>query len=264
MVSEQTNGFFDGLRKQLPYWLSIKSRKNLCKYMCYFSLTLADTDDRISANEVEMLTQILVDYWPRLPFTSPPAELVEKMIQHYASEKYNWTKSVEHFSQEFGHDKEALSVCFWTLLHVAYADNYYCVVEDDFIDTLASALGFTGSLLETMRRKVLDARRSWGMSRPRVESKTASSKRDKTWHNRKAKSHGQVYSGADKRVISLAVLGVTPEDSFSTVRKRYLKLVKRYHPDTNTDLGGEAREKQLSRFREVQEAYEYIESLQKQ
>ena len=56
------------------------------------------------------------------------------------------------------------------------------------------------------------------------------------------------------------ILGCTPEDSFQTIKKRYRRLIKEYHPDRQytTPENESIRVRALRRFMEIQEAYEMI------
>lgn len=51
------------------------------------------------------------------------------------------------------------------------------------------------------------------------------------------------------------VLGVTPQDSFETIKQAYLRLVQQYHPDRVADMGPELREMAERRTKEINAAY---------
>jgi molecular chaperone DnaJ len=54
------------------------------------------------------------------------------------------------------------------------------------------------------------------------------------------------------------VLECKSEDSFEVVRKNYLKLVKKYHPDRVTDKNSNKMAMYIKKFQNIQEAYEMI------
>jgi len=54
------------------------------------------------------------------------------------------------------------------------------------------------------------------------------------------------------------VLGCRIEDSFETIRKRYLTLVKKYHPDSCGLSDSALHVKYIAKFQEVQTAYEML------
>ncbi len=54
------------------------------------------------------------------------------------------------------------------------------------------------------------------------------------------------------------VLGCKIEDSFETIRRNYLSLVKKYHPDSSGLYDGDLHVKYVAKFQEVQNAYEML------
>lgn len=54
------------------------------------------------------------------------------------------------------------------------------------------------------------------------------------------------------------VLGCKIEDSFETIRRNYLSLVKKYHPDSCGLYDGDLHVKYVAKFQEVQNAYEML------
>lgn len=54
------------------------------------------------------------------------------------------------------------------------------------------------------------------------------------------------------------VLGCRVEDSFDIIRQNYLKLVKKYHPDSCGLHDGDLHVKYIMKFQEIQNAYEML------
>ena len=54
------------------------------------------------------------------------------------------------------------------------------------------------------------------------------------------------------------ILGCRVEDSFEMIRKNYLTLVKKYHPDSCGLYDGDLHVKYVAKFQEVQNAYEML------
>lgn len=56
------------------------------------------------------------------------------------------------------------------------------------------------------------------------------------------------------------ILGCTPDDSFHTIKKRYRRLIKEYHPDRQymNPENESIRARALRKFMEIQEAYEMV------
>jgi len=63
---------------------------------------------------------------------------------------------------------------------------------------------------------------------------------------------------SDKRKRSLAVLGLDEPSDQELIRITYRKLVKIYHPDKFMQESKEVRDRGTAKFREIQEAYEYL------
>ncbi len=56
------------------------------------------------------------------------------------------------------------------------------------------------------------------------------------------------------------VLGCRVEDSFDVIRQNYLRLVKKYHPDSCGLYDGDLHVKYLAKFQEIQNAYEMLKT----
>jgi len=54
------------------------------------------------------------------------------------------------------------------------------------------------------------------------------------------------------------VLGCRVEDSFDVIRQNYLRLVKKYHPDSCGGYDGDLHVKYVTKFQEIQNAYEML------
>ncbi len=54
------------------------------------------------------------------------------------------------------------------------------------------------------------------------------------------------------------VLGVSKDEEFMVVKKRYLKLAKEYHPDSVFDKSSEIVQAHTKKFQEIQEAFESV------
>ena len=54
------------------------------------------------------------------------------------------------------------------------------------------------------------------------------------------------------------VLGCRAEDSFEIIRQNYLRLVKKYHPDSCGLYDGDLHVKYIAKFQEIQNAYEML------
>jgi DnaJ-domain-containing protein 1 len=63
---------------------------------------------------------------------------------------------------------------------------------------------------------------------------------------------------ASKRSFCLKTLGLDDSATPELIKATYKKLVKLYHPDMFMQESGEVREASATKFREIQEAYEYL------
>mgnify|MGYP001167681738 CR=1 FL=1 len=57
---------------------------------------------------------------------------------------------------------------------------------------------------------------------------------------------------------SYVILGVSEDASDEEVKSAYRKVVKKYHPDKLTDVGGDVKKMAKAKFQSVQDAYENI------
>lgn len=62
----------------------------------------------------------------------------------------------------------------------------------------------------------------------------------------------------DARTRALAVLGLPPDATPDTIRKRHRQLVRQFHPDAQPNLGPVAQREATERFHEIQRAYEML------
>ncbi|HEX5050495.1 MAG TPA: DnaJ domain-containing protein [Planctomycetota bacterium] len=75
--------------------------------------------------------------------------------------------------------------------------------------------------------------------------------------------HGQRTRPAETlnaRAQALAVLGLAADASPEQIRRRHRELVRRFHPDTQPNLGPVAQREATERFTEIQRAYETLRS----
>jgi DnaJ like chaperone protein len=56
------------------------------------------------------------------------------------------------------------------------------------------------------------------------------------------------------------ILGVEPGASEEDIKKAYRKLANKYHPDKVSHMGEEFRELAEKKFKEIQEAYQYLKT----
>jgi len=59
------------------------------------------------------------------------------------------------------------------------------------------------------------------------------------------------------------ILGVKPDDSMETIKKRYRQLVREHHPDRYAQMGEEMQKSATVRFQTIQRAYETLEAAKK-
>ncbi|RDU57024.1 J domain-containing protein [Helicobacter sp. MIT 99-10781] len=71
---------------------------------------------------------------------------------------------------------------------------------------------------------------------------------------------GESFLTAHERELrqSYMILESSPNDDFDTIKKRYLRLAKEYHPDNVFGQDSQVVESYNERFRSIQEAYEKI------
>ncbi|MEO6594533.1 MAG: TerB family tellurite resistance protein [Planctomycetota bacterium] len=65
-------------------------------------------------------------------------------------------------------------------------------------------------------------------------------------------------AAVNTRAHALDVLGLPPDASPDQIRRRHRELVRRFHPDTQPNLGPVAQREATERFTEIQRAYETL------
>lgn len=69
-------------------------------------------------------------------------------------------------------------------------------------------------------------------------------------------SMGAMYSGKEDRYYK--ILEINSDASEQEIKTAYRKMAKKYHPDRLGDVGDEVRAAAVEKFRQVQEAYDYL------
>ncbi len=143
------------------------------------------------------------------------------------------------------------------MIDMAYSDSTMNVHEDRIIRRAVSILRLSAkdyeelkeehAAEEALRNKLFDVEDRIGAEGPGRQS------------NRKARANA-----AEELLFSSGpydVLGCSPSDTSTQIKRRYRKLVLQYHPDRMAAQGlpEEFRETAKKKFQEIQEAYEAIE-----
>lgn len=166
------------------------------------------------------------------------------------------------FYTMYRHNRAMREMMFVTLLAVAYADARRCGAEDRLIEVArwvfcidpARALKLKERYVtsELLRQRLHDLWRS-------CENKSSRAAR---YRSRIAEEQPkqQPAAAANGAAAFYRVLGASPSDPPSVIKRRYRTLVLKYHPDRIRAQGlGEERAAEFqARFRAIQEAYETI------
>lgn len=119
---------------------------------------------------------------------------------------------------------------------VAFADGKYAASEHRVLLDVARGLG-----LSTGRARMLFhlARAQFLSDRQRAEPDRHATR-------------------VDARSSALQTLGLPPDATPEQIRKRHRELVRRFHPDTQPNLGPVAQREATERFQSIQRAYELL------
>jgi DnaJ like chaperone protein len=74
------------------------------------------------------------------------------------------------------------------------------------------------------------------------------------------KSREKDAGGTNEKKDPYTILGIQPGASEEEIKKAYRNLANKYHPDKVSHMGEEFRELAEKKFKEIQEAYQYLKS----
>lgn len=135
-----------------------------------------------------------------------------------------------------GLDDSELDTLFCWCCLVAFADGKFAQAEHSVLQEVARGLGMPGP----RARMLFHLARAQFLHGNRRGSATRESRQ------------------IDERAEAFAVLGLPPNAPPEQIRRRHRELVKRFHPDSHSNLGEAARREATERFREIQRAYETL------
>ena len=81
---------------------------------------------------------------------------------------------------------------------------------------------------------------------------------DQTRQTDDDRHHRTTGSGTRERRDPYAILGIAPGATGEEIRSAYRRLAAQYHPDKVQHLGKELQELAEARFKEIQQAYDYL------
>lgn len=133
----------------------------------------------------------------------------------------------------------------YRLYGIAFADKTLSIEEDKLITKIAYLLNLTK--IQVKRIKAMYEKRFSEKNKNKEEYQ-------------KEKSQTKTKEFANYQLINaLKILGLNQDANTIQIKKAYRRLVKMHHPDKFAKFGAEAMENAEYMFREVQQAYEYLE-----
>jgi DnaJ like chaperone protein len=213
----------------LPF-LQSKKRQSIF-FIAIFSMLakLAKADGRVTREEVEIVTSFISE---KLNLTTEQKKLALQTFRMAKSSEVPFDYYARHYREIFRRKPVMLENAIDLFLTLSFADKDFSFSEEKLIRLAVEIFGLTED--DYLRLK--------------------------THHDPQGRSGHRSNSSSEQLVEAYAVLGCSPIDKLSLIKKRYRQLVKKYHPDRQV-ARGLAKEMLVvseSRFREVQEAYEKI------
>ena len=158
------------------------------------------------------------------------------------------------------------------LYMAARADGVVCIEESRILDIAINTFNLSKQeVLRIKNRRValeeiflqkkrleqeIFSRDSYGFRKEHFRDSRSQSQRSRSFYSQQ----GYRAPSGKQRECAYTILGASPKDSKVTIKKRYRKLVKKYHPDRliSQGLPEEMIHVYTERFRKIQKAYEEI------
>lgn len=242
---------------------------------------MATVDGAVSEIELRVFTELLEREFSLKKKQVKRARAI--LFQAHRSKKA-FSDFAREFYRHFKNQPAVLENALDVLLAMAYSDNFFSISEQRIMAEAAEIFKVpTEELTRLVKRyhkhtskiekpgeekraeqKKQKQQSAENESRRSHEEKRQNEKKEQSSHQQKTHAFFDTTEENSKRTWFM-VLGCTPFDSASQVKKRYRELVRAYHPDKLPQgIPDEMKRASTERFLEIQRAYEhYINSVVK-
>lgn len=232
-----------GARQQHQEFRRRFRRSTLPRQVFQVLIAVAEVDGHADARELELVRRFLLDR-----FVDPisTAELREWSLDGVDP---SHAGPIAAELRRVLSDAECETIFYWACL-VAFADRTFRPGEHEVLQDISVGLGLEGP----HARRIFHYAKARFVAGEGLGSDSGQPPRDH-------RADGSTRSDPHSRAF--AVLGLEPGTNADTLKKRFRELTKKYHPDAHAHLGPVAAEEASTRFKEIKEAYEFLNAAAK-
>jgi DnaJ like chaperone protein len=191
---------------------------------------VAKADGQVDKLEAELVGNMFTDISAVFPEPERTREMLKSIFRIEKEIPYNLDDIAVRLYRQIARDKHKRHMMMAFLVNLAYVDGHLSHAEESMLLKIGAFLHFRADEIETMLHQAANMFR-----------------------------HATSETSLDD---AYRLLDSTPEDSLETIKKRYRKLVRQYHPDiikaqgADDDYIAEATEK----VQQINAAYEMIKN----
>ena len=203
---------------------------------------MANADGQISATERNTVIQFMSN---DLRLSKQDQEFALRIFDTAAVSSESFEKFAEQFYQSFYGNPQMIEMMMDILVRIAMTDGVLSDKENQFIAQAAMCMRYPAGNVDYLKTKY-GHRQNQGSSYNSGYSSSSSSRSD---------------SGS--LAAAYSVLGCSASDSDETIKAKYKKLIKEYHPDVIASKGlpEEFMKFATEKFDQIQKAYEAIKKV---
>lgn len=237
-----------GYRLVLNRWLK---RDNLFFLMCALCCRAIYADDRIHGSETEHVEDFIRQCWGPAPDERRRALAT---IRECRQLKTPLAKLADEFAVQCRYRRSVLIAMLDVLVGICCADRSVPPQEQELLATVTEVFRLPPEILLQLQAAHRPAAAETQTDRFREHSANHSNEYAGK-HTGSEQDHGNA-----KLESCYVVLGCRSSDSLVVLKRKYRELAKESHPDRVLRDGAppELVQRATARFREIQEAYEYI------
>ena len=200
---------------------------------------MANADGNISASERNTVVRFMNE---DLGLSKQDQDFALRIFDTAAVSSESFDKFAEQFYQSFYGDPQMIETMMDILVRIAMADGVLSDKENQFIAQAAVCMRYPAGNVDYLKTKY-GYRQEQGNSRNSGYSSGSSSR-----------------SAGGSLAAAYSVLGCSSSDSDETIKAKYKKLIKEYHPDVIASKGlpEEFMKFATEKFDQIQKAYEAI------
>ena len=212
---------------------------------------LAQADGAVTREEIEVVDTFIA---LELGLSSEQKLLALQTFRKAKSSSGTFEYYAKHYYQLFRRNRVMLENMLDLLLAVSSSDKNHCFKEERLLRAAVEIFRLSEEDYNQIKR---------------FHKRNHQTKDTNTKQKAKSKSYWKKPAGESQKESSLTqaynTLGCKPGDNWKAIKKKYRKLVLKYHPDRQISRGVPPELVKVAerKFRQIQEAYEAVEAVKK-